>query len=85
MKFKQFVITKDGPRFLGETGRHPYGQADETDEGEIQMALAADHGAGIVRVMFGKPVAWLGLPSTQARDLAAMLIEKADELDKQRS
>lgn len=65
---------------LGATGRYPYGKADATDEGELRMALAADHGNGIVRVEFGTPTAWLGLPAREARALAAGLIKKADEL-----
>lgn len=65
------------PKFpLGATGRFPYGKADATDEGELAMALAADHGQAIVRVAFGKPVAWLGLPSRQARALAALLFRR---------
>ncbi len=77
MKIKDFKI--------GATGRFPYGKADENDEGELQMALAADHGQGIVRLMFGKPIGWLGLPSRQARHLAALLTEKADELDSRKA
>jgi hypothetical protein len=73
MKLKDFT--------LGATGQFPYGKAGNDDEGELRMALAADHGHGIVRLEFGKPVGWLGLPSPLARQLAAMLIEKADELD----
>lgn len=70
---------------LGATGRHPYGRADESDEGELRMALATDHGNGIVRIVFGKSIAWLGLPSTEARQLAQMLIEKANELDQKKA
>lgn len=77
MKIKNFK--------LGATGRFPYGKADSDDEGELQMALAADHGNGIVRLQFGKPIGWLGLPSKEARDLAALLTEKADELDRRKS
>lgn len=73
MKLKDFA--------LGATGRFPYGKADTHDEGELRMALAADHVNGIVRVEFGKPVAWLGLPSREARELATVLIAKADEID----
>ncbi len=85
MKIKQFVITRDGPRRLGETGRFPRGKADAEDEGEIHMALAADHGNGIVRLMFGKSIAWLGLPCIQARELARLLNEKADELEQRKA
>ncbi len=70
---------------LGATGRFPYGQADANDEGELRMALAADHGNAIVRIEFGKPIGWLGLPSREARQLAAMLTEKADELDRRKA
>lgn len=66
---------------LGATGRFPYGKADSSDEGELRMALAADHANGIVRIDFGKPVAWLGLPSREARELAQLLVSKADDID----
>ena len=33
---------------------------------------------GIVRVEFGKPVAWLGLPPPEARQLAALLLRHAE-------
>jgi hypothetical protein len=49
------------------------------------MAIAADHGNSIVRLQFGKPIAWLGLPANEARQLAAMLMEKATELDRRKS
>jgi hypothetical protein len=77
MKIKDFK--------LGATGRYPYGKADEHDEGELLMAIAADHGNSIVRLQFGKPIAWLGLPANEARQLAAMLMEKATELDRRKS
>ena len=70
---------------LGATGAYPYGKADATDEGELRLALAADYEQGIVRILFGKPIAWLGLPSGKARELAAALIEKADDLDKRKA
>lgn len=70
---------------LGPTGKYPQGKADESDDGEIRMALAADPGAGIVRIIFNTPTAWLGLPSLEARGLARLLIEKADELDRRQS
>ena len=70
---------------LGATGRFPYGHADEDDEGELRMALAMDHRQGIVRIEFGKPIGWLGLPSQEARQLAELLLEKADELDQRKS
>ncbi len=67
---------------LGATGNFPRGHADEHDEGELRMALAVDRANAIVRIEFGKPIGWLGLPAQQCRELAAMLTEKAAELDK---
>lgn len=45
------------------------------------MGLAVDREHGIVRLDFGKPVAWVGLPVQQAKELGAALIEKANELE----
>lgn len=70
---------------LGATGQFPRGPSDVDDEGELRLALAADHQQAIVRIVFGKPIAWLGLPSKEARDFAALLIEKADELDRRKT
>jgi hypothetical protein len=67
---------------LGATGQFPRGKADDEDEGELRFALAADYQQAIVRIVFGKPIAWLGLPSAEARQFAAMLIAEADKLDK---
>jgi hypothetical protein len=77
MKIKDFK--------LGATGRFPRGPADATDEGELRIALAADHQQAIVRLVFGKPIAWLGLPAAEARQLAQMLVEKADDLDRRKT
>ncbi len=68
---------------LGATGNFPRGKADEHDEGELRMALAADPANAIVRIEFGKPIAWIGLSATDARELASALVEKAAEVDKQ--
>lgn len=70
---------------LGATGRFPYGKAGADDEGELRMALATDRANGIVRIIFGKPIAWIGLPAREARQLAAMLNEKADEIERSKN
>lgn len=70
---------------LGSTGRFPYGKADANDEGELRMAVVTDHANAIVRIVFGKPVGWLGLPVQQARAFAAMLNEKSDELERRKA
>jgi len=77
MKIKRFN--------LGATGKFPRGRADEYDEGELRMAIATDYANAIVRIEFGTTVSWLGLPSAEARGLAAMLIEKANDLDKRKA
>lgn len=68
------------PKF-GATGRYPRGHADASDEGELHMGIAADHANGIVRLEFGKRIAWLGIDTGTARQLAQALIEKADDVD----
>ncbi len=67
---------------LGPTGKWPRGTADPSDDGELRLALAVDRANGIIRVEFGTPVAWIGLPTTEARQFAALLLKKADELEK---
>ncbi len=70
---------------LGATGRFQRGQAAADDEGELRMALAADHANALVRIEFGKPIAWLGLPVREARQLAGLLVEKADEVERRKA
>jgi hypothetical protein len=61
-------------REFGATGEFPQGKLDDTDEGALRMGVAYDRLNGVVRVQFGKPVAWLGLPPPEARRLAQMLL-----------
>ena len=70
---------------IGATGRFPYGDLGKEDEGELAMAIAADPQHGVVRMLFGKPVGWLALPAGHARQLGAMLTEKANELERKLS
>jgi len=70
---------------IGATGQFPYGDLGEHDEGELAMAIAADPQHGVVRMLFGKPVGWLALPAGHARQLAKMLMEKANELERKLS
>ena len=53
---------------LGATQKFPQGQLDPTDEGEIKIAVGVQDGKVIIN--FGKPVAWIGFDSKQARQLA---------------
>lgn len=70
------AILRDGAP-LGATGSFPQGVLEADDQGELRMAVAYDRRAGIVRVEFGKPVAWLGLPPNEAVALAETLIKHA--------
>lgn len=64
----------------GALGTFSEGQTSPDDEGDIKIAVAADRAAGIVRIDFGKPTAWIGLPKNQAHELAGMLAIKAAQL-----
>ncbi len=64
-------------RALGATGKFPQGKLQDDDEGELRMAIAYDKLNGIVRVEFGKPVAWLGLPPPEAIQFARLLLRHA--------
>lgn len=64
----------------GPTGDFPEGKLNEDDEGGIQVALShADtpDGRRVVRIDFGKPIAWLGLPRLRALEFARLIIEHA--------
>lgn len=67
---------------MGATGQFPYGKLGKHDQGELTVAMAADRRQGVIRLEFGKPVAWLALPAAHARQMAKLLLEKADELDR---
>jgi hypothetical protein len=67
---------------IGATGQFPFGKMRPDDQGELAIAMGTDVKNGVVRMEFGKPVAWLALPASQARQLANLLLEKAAELEK---
>lgn len=59
------------------TGEFPRGKLDDSDEGALKIGIAYDKHNGIVRVDFGKPVAWLGLPPSEAINIARSLLHHA--------
>lgn len=61
---------------LGASGAFPDGKLNRHDEGELRLAVGRDAN-GLVRVEFGKPVAWLALPPNEAKELAALLMRHA--------
>ena len=69
---------------MGATGQYPYGKLHKDDQGELTVAMAVDRSQGVLRMEFGKPVAWLALPAAHARHLAKLLTASADELDRRK-
>ena len=67
---------------LGPAGAHPREPIADDDGGELRVALAADPTHGLVRIAFGTSIAWMALPAEEARALAQMLVEMADEVDR---
>lgn len=71
-------------QFMGQAKReYPQGRAGGDDEGSLAFAIAADEKHGIVRIEFGKPVDWLGLPPKEAIELAQLLIKQARTISKE--
>ena len=69
------------PPGLGPTHDFPHGKLDEHDEGAINIAVT--HDKGVVRIVFGSPVAWLGLPPDQALALASLITKHAMKLKRE--
>jgi hypothetical protein len=64
-------------RPLGARGTFSRGQIDEHDQGDIQIGVATDKAAGVIRLAFGKPVAWIGMPPAETIELAKLLLKHA--------
>jgi hypothetical protein len=54
---------------------YPQGQLNTEDEGALKLAVGSAD--GVVRVDFGKPVAWLGLPPAEAVQFARLILRHA--------
>jgi hypothetical protein len=67
-------------RKLGATGRFPQGKLYPDDEGELRAAITADHHNQVVRIEFGKSVAWVSLGRKGALEFADAIRKKAEEL-----
>jgi hypothetical protein len=66
---------------VGATGDFPDGKSQENDEGEIRLAVTTNVKKGLIGMDFGKPVAWMQFSAKDARNLAAVLAERAYELE----
>lgn len=65
------------PRELGALGTFSRGKISQDDEGDIRLAVTHDSD-GVVRIDFGKPVAWIGMPKSQAAELAKIILKHAE-------
>ena len=66
---------------LGPTGKYPDGKLRDDDEGEVQTMIGAVEGRVVVE--FGTPVKWFALPPEMAREWAAAILTKAEEIEEQ--
>jgi hypothetical protein len=63
---------------LGATGRYPHGKPfNKSDEGELKSAIVKD--GDDIFIIFGKPVEWLALTKSGAKDLGMRLISIANK------
>jgi hypothetical protein len=60
--------------------RFPHGKISTDDEGELNIAIAADRSHNVVRIHFGKSIYWLGLDVETAEAFVKILEAKIDEL-----
>jgi hypothetical protein len=63
---------------LGATGTHPRGKLNSDDEGGIRLAVGIDE--GVVKIFFGRPVSWIGMPREHALALAESIRHQAEKL-----
>lgn len=67
-----------GPN-LGATGRYPEGKLNDSDEGEIAIAVGGQDGKVIID--FGGKIGWIGFAPDQARQVAESLNAKANAVE----
>lgn len=60
----------------------PEGRIGATDDGELAVKIESDPDKEIVRLDFGKPVAWVAMPPEQAIQWAQLLIQHARKVSK---
>jgi hypothetical protein len=61
----------------GPTGDHPRGKIAEDDEGALNCVVS--HGQGVVRVDFGKTLAWFAMDPDHAVAFASAIMAHARE------
>ena len=60
---------------FGPTGEFPRGKLNRHDEGALNIGITNMN--GVVRIEFGKKIAWIGLPPNEALSFAAIIIKHA--------
>ena len=64
----------------GPTGEFPHGKISDRDEGELAVGVAIDRANGIIRIAFGTPIEWFGMPRDKAIEFGERIIKSAKEL-----
>lgn len=59
--------------------QYPNGKLNDADEGALQIMVYTEENNVVIN--FGKPVVWVAMPPANIRELAALLLKRADELD----
>lgn len=59
----------------GPTGKFPLGKLNETDRGELMVAVSTER--DMVRIDFGTPVTWICLPPDGALAFASSVVKRA--------
>lgn len=67
---------------LGATGEYPHGSLGPDDQGELRAGLTVKEGKLVL--VFGKEVSWLALTPEEAREMARLLVVRADEAERSR-
>jgi hypothetical protein len=63
---------------LGATGEFPKGRLNDGDEGALKVAVGTEN--GVVKIDFGKRIAWIGLPKREAVAWASVILKHAESL-----
>lgn len=61
---------------LGSTGEFPRGNLEEGDKGALRLGVTVYRGTVIMA--FGESVEWIGMTPATARELAQILLLRAD-------
>ena len=61
---------------VGATGRYPQGKLDESDEGELTLAVTRT--GDVIRIDFGKSIEWIAMSPEDAAGFAQLLMQHAE-------